>query len=250
MALPASEVYSPIPYEALSADESLKQLRSAGEFILENSNNPKEYKQAILSESVKAIFYRNISETDEHAKDNYVRRVFALIEGVFIDERGLIERGIKAEVCTRHALYDLGFDMHEPTKRDDYSAIDIFADAKGESGPILAIQIKADANLDEPLVVNLSTPNLPLGIKEGSQAEKDAAVAFGRINTRIKSREFLRAHPEFTDKDIIPMMVRVPSGKGGIHGTMSAFKRTGEPALGFTGKLYDRLERSLGWEEY
>lgn len=250
MALATRTEYAPQPYETLSSRESLEQMLDAGRKIIEHAGNTIELKQGILHEAVLSLYAYDSKETDADKKDSHAKNIFAMISGVFSDEKGYFDRGIKGEVCTRLALDELGFETYDTVREDDFSAIDLFADTKGERGPILAIQVKADSKLDEPLVQNLTNEKYHQYLESDSQLAEEASDAAERIQKRISENNFLRVHPEFSEKDIIPIMIRVPSGQTGNYDRIAAFKRTGEPTLGFTDKLYEQIETALGWEEY
>ena len=133
---------------------------------------------------------------------------------------------------------------------DVYGKIDRFASDKGDT--ILAVQVKANATLEDAIIESLSPNKTTKSTQRVEMLLKREESDFGvevarRMNARISDENFFEEHPDFEQKDIVPIITWVPSGFG--RAKIKPHNGLGEPTERFVTDFYDKLEKELGWDQ-
>jgi len=241
-----SEVVQKNPYETRLLEHIPEEIQQAAEIFLEEYGNSHELQQALVMETADALYALSKKNVPAEEKSMYARHILGMVSPFFEgDQREAKIQGIQGEVCARLSFEEMGFSVLAPKMEEDlHRGIDFFADPK--DGTIWAIQVKTHRGLEEAAVEILGPEGHVSPLISRAQFEETLETTKLMYDYTL-TNEIKLQHPEFGEREIIPVMVRLPAGGRGID-DVAVYKNTGEPVSGFPDRLYDKISRTMGWE--
>ncbi len=174
-------------------------------------------------------------ERTEHFKQ--AKEIHKILEQIYGENYKIVKQGILAEVFVVTALKDLGFEVYQPTIRDDATGkIDCWANTK--DGILCAVQVKSSAFISEIEVINPDADEDYIIDESVTDYRKDMQTMLDYISTEVNLPDNMK---------IKPLLIIVPGGENNEDAIYN--QTTGLPLSGAADKLYEKIEKIIYTDE-